>query len=264
VTVLEGVELATLLAPPARVSPKNSGLSPLWKGCIWLADGSAIKAYIKKIPCHELLAEVVCALIGKALDLPIPRPYLVRDEKNFTGNGGLPLFAMEDAEHPSLNQTLRQGRSKVVYDRLIAWDLVRNAAIFDEWIANVDRNEGNLLFDGEKFTLIDHGKAFDQAETLVGIDPTLCTTNLLGNCLIARHGCDEVASLLAVAAVDCAPNYSALDFSDLHDKVAGANYTARAEVDAADAFLTRRIRHLQALIRQRGLQHGYSPPPMHF
>jgi hypothetical protein len=36
------------------------------------------------------------------------------------------------------------------------------AAAFDEWIANVDRNIGNLLWDGNSFILIDHAMSLEQ------------------------------------------------------------------------------------------------------
>lgn len=158
---MDRVGLATILAEPKRVTD-GAGLSPLWIGRLRTEAGDEIRAYIKRAPQEEMLSEIVCAIVGRDMGLPIPRPYLTQDAAGLFGQKSLLYFALEDAEQPSFKQLVADPATKPGLTQALAkWKQLPDAAVFDEWIANDDRNQGNFLFDGtSEWTLIDHARAF--------------------------------------------------------------------------------------------------------
>lgn len=123
-----------------------------------------VSAYAKKLSDLEFLVEIVTATIGRELGLPIPEPIIA-----FSTDGNDILFASVDAKHPDLTRQLTITNHQTVANTpenmeimqlLSNWEYISLAISFDEWIANGDRNTGNILFDGENiFTLIDHNLA---------------------------------------------------------------------------------------------------------
>lgn len=121
------------------------------------------QAYAKKLNAFDCLVEIVAALIGIDLGLPIAEPVLA-----FSLTGDDIWFASIDMRYPDLlhsldirnNQIENTPQSLGVLKRLAEWRLVHEAIVFDEWIANGDRNMGNILYDGHNdFVLIDHNQA---------------------------------------------------------------------------------------------------------
>lgn len=126
-------------------------------------------AYAKELPEQDIIIEIICALLGKKLNLPIPEPLVV-----LSLDGTKPCFASMDASHPDMNSRLNinpdtslQNTSNnfSLLQLLSRWNQIVDAICFDEWIANADRNTGNILFDGnETFTLIDHNQAMRELD----------------------------------------------------------------------------------------------------
>lgn len=104
----------------------------------------------KRLANREIAVEVVCAVLGRAAGLPIPEPLLLIDQENIWHYGSA------DTEHPNLAHYVSSGDSSIM-DELEKWPSLLPAACFDELIANPDRHDGNLLYDGQGFFLIDHG-----------------------------------------------------------------------------------------------------------
>jgi hypothetical protein len=51
----------------------------------------------------------------------------------------------------------------MIMEFLSRWAELPKACVFDEWIANEDRHDGNILTNGLEFWLIDHGLALNTA-----------------------------------------------------------------------------------------------------
>lgn len=110
-----------------------------------------MSAIVKQLPERKRIAECFSAQIGRAMGLPIPRPMVLRDAQ-----GGL-WFGAQQLNHPDLRRYTHPGQWA---EQLSAWKPLPDACAFDGWIANEDRNLGNLLSDGRgKFWLIDHERA---------------------------------------------------------------------------------------------------------
>lgn len=106
-----------------------------------------------------LAAELVSAVAGRALGLPIPLPYIVKCEKGILTDSEYHAFACQIAEGESLQQLLRSDSDRAMA-LLQTWSSLEKVAAFDEWLANDDRSPGNMLFRGKNdYTLIDHDRA---------------------------------------------------------------------------------------------------------
>ena len=167
---LETIELATLLPGiPGPQLVNGLGVEEMWKAEIYAESGSTI-AYVKMLEPQQVISEVVCALLGVALELNMPTPFLVYVERvNLNGSqkwkaneSSRVCFGSEDAKHPSFRQIIKmqQGMTNALLNELLNWSGYKPTAWFDEWTANNDRHPGNLLYDGKEFWLIDHGHAF--------------------------------------------------------------------------------------------------------
>lgn len=159
---------ARLLPGAVRVTEGQD--SETWKGTLVDEENGRLNAYVKRQSAPAMLAEIVSALVGRALGLPIPRPFVV-----LISRSALPqsrhwepedvaalAFALEDARAVSFKRYVERHAlgDAEIFSRLKAWDRLQEMLCLDEWLANTDRHLGNLLFDGE-FWLIDHGRAFN-------------------------------------------------------------------------------------------------------
>jgi len=120
-----------------------------------------VSAYAKKLSDLEMLVEIMAALIAREIGLPVPEPVIALHNEEL-------LFASIDANYPNLNHRLIWNNdnltdapeNEVILKKLADWVSINQAIGFDEWIANDDRNTGNILWNGkETFVLIDHNRA---------------------------------------------------------------------------------------------------------
>lgn len=131
--------------------------------CIVQTDDGDVEAFVKRLnDSRKLVVELACSILGRRLGLPVPEPLVVFIPAGF---GGPSLaFGGTAIAHPNLMVWLKQPNQRAVFDRLRGWQQLVPAACFDEWIANCDRHEGNLIFDGgSTFWLIDHDLAISQS-----------------------------------------------------------------------------------------------------
>lgn len=112
-------------------------------------DNGEVKVIAKKVSPRVLGVELICAAYGRAAGLQIPEPLVLIDDAGATHFGSL------DIDHPSLFQFMSASDAST-HPCLIDWPGLLPAACFDELIVNPDRHDGNLLYDGRSFTLIDH------------------------------------------------------------------------------------------------------------
>lgn len=145
---MESIQAGILLA---GARPVGQGINGALRGFAIIGD-SEIQVIVKYLSDRELLCEVLCAQLGRELNLPIPEPILIFDAE------GKPMFGSIDIGYPNLRHYLdSESESEVVMSKLKKWVHLQSASFFDELIFNADRHPGNLLYDGEEFHLIDHG-----------------------------------------------------------------------------------------------------------
>lgn len=124
-----------------------------------------VSVHLKPDMCQcQILREIFCAIIGRALDLRIPEPFLaVLDEDKVEDRF---YFASSSMPYNCLKMQL-QGKKEddpgfsVLFDSVLK--MLANSedgalgCFFDELICNDDRNIGNLLIEStKKLWFIDH------------------------------------------------------------------------------------------------------------
>jgi len=167
----------------------GEGIRNSVRGIVQL-DTGLVEAYVKLIDQREILVECVCALLARNLKLEVPEPLVVLIRPEFSN---LPSDALAFGSIGLSAGNLRPWFSNLgdvaVKRRLRQWANLIPACCFDEWIANVDRHAGNILYDGrDRFWLIDHGLAIAH-----GLQSDVSVTNhLMG---VAIEGLGEVDRL---------------------------------------------------------------------
>jgi len=251
---LPEVCLATLLPPASRVT---GSATEVWKGFIRTHASGDIEAFIKVLPAQQIVSEVAASLLGRALKLPIPTPYLVRVTKS-----SLPLsnvwnnvfndviaFATEQAPGSQFYRYIEAG--SVGMERLRKWHMFKKTALFDEWIANGDRHRGNILFNGvDKFWLIDHSHAF----TSESWQPqTLNSDALVRNQLIDDMKLTDMGEkhLWIESANDESKLYVAIESNSLGVSGHMSSYASDKYIESATTFVEQRAYKVASLVKRR-------------
>lgn len=151
---------ATLL--PGDFETPEQGKNETIKANVLLLNGSTTTAYIKpNLTPRKIFVELICAIIGRDLGIPIPQPILVQlnneNWHNLKQDEIKIVFGVESLPYPNL---LRNIKSNSILKKLSEAKESFEALVFDECIFNCDRHPGNVLFDGgDKFYFIDHDLA---------------------------------------------------------------------------------------------------------
>lgn len=154
-------------------------------------------AYLKLYDApRQAIAELIASQLGRALGLSIPQPFLVVVDRSllpvsskFHGAGLTWAFASAQAgETPVSFARLINREAHGALHLLETWPQADSTAAFDEWLANTDRNLGNIMYDGHgrTFWLIDHGRALTgEYWPIWGLDnPALPVRNLFLEALL--------------------------------------------------------------------------------
>lgn len=146
---------------PDSETPLDDGKTrpPPMRAKVKLVDGRAVQAIIKRLSPRETAVECYCAELFALWGLPIPPIALIDD-------GDALVFASLDTGYPSLKKRFgisdtqdkpEQARRAMAAGHVIKhWEELPTVIAADEAINNRDRNIGNILWDGETRSYIDH------------------------------------------------------------------------------------------------------------
>jgi len=247
----------TVLLGAERFSIGN--ISATYRGSIQMADVTVV-AVIKDIPAKELANELLAASIAIAVGLPIPTPVLAFASKDTgigsacplsDGSGGL-VFGSVDVGGTSVRQIYmaspQESTATLIAERLAAWDDAGRLYGFDSWIANIDRNAGNLQFGGAGgIWLIDHARGFTGSEWVsTGLDPSHEYANQLAKWLTPSLTPDQRGEM-AKSVGDASDR---LDPATLDSLAVGAHLAVlltAGDRDAVVNFLADRMAHVPRL-----------------
>jgi hypothetical protein len=250
-----------LLLPGAALLPEGQkGLSETYRGPIETAAGKTF-AYVKLVDVKELINELVSSVLGRTLGLPIPPGFIVlvnRDdypESEFLltrGQDKALAFGVESVGHPDLKRRIRIEGESVMRELLRTWTGWCDAMTFDEWIANVDRNQGNLLIGapGEVW-LIDHGQAFTGPNwTPSDLDPVVAVQNQIAS-VIAPHLALPERHRALRRATEVSQECRKVDADEVLKEGFTAALASDAEIQALGNFIAKRVDELVRLISMR-------------
>ncbi|HHQ4518639.1 TPA: HipA family kinase [Aeromonas veronii] len=244
---IEQVKVGTML-PGGKPINDNGNINATFKAHV-KTHKEVIVAYVKLIPEREIYIECVCAIIGRALGLPIPLPLIVKvdhDALNSIPLGEYKLaFGSEDSAYPSLK---RRGLNDELIDKLSEVKKTLNIGVFDEWIANPDRHGGNILFDGSSdFVFIDHGLSIPKGCKSNHISEK----NIIIDSFYKPKSEFEKYKINRDAQSNITPQYSNIPFTLISEKTYGTSYLSDEDVVAVIDFLEERSCMLNTLLEQR-------------
>lgn len=181
--MIHGLDPADTTRPPwARLQsggvPINAGqVHKVWRGQVQVPGSMepCVPVALKWMPgVAKLPIELACALAAAELNLSVPRGVVViaaRDQLPGLPAAARTLSSSQDVIcFGSLHQWPDDSVARLLDDeaaaehtwrRLCEMPAAASGAAWDELTANADRHVGNLLFDGNKYWLIDHELALE-------------------------------------------------------------------------------------------------------
>lgn len=243
---MENIETGVLL--PGAELFSDSNINPTWKGHVRTNEGTTV-VFAKLIDAREICIEAFCAILGRKIGIPIPKPFLILADSNSLpsipdGQHAI-MFGSEDAAFPSFR---RYADCEQAYARLQNFKATLDVGAFDEWIANHDRNLGNILYDGgNDFLFIDHGLAIPD-----GMNPCAPASdnNIIRALFSIKSEIDKYRDL-RTASKDITPTYKLLKLEEIMSQTRSREYLTENEVKKVVDFLTQRLSVIDSLIRCR-------------
>lgn len=213
-----------LLPKPVRVLQLNRGAERVprtneesKKDELWLGtafdlrnpDADDIPVYVRIADPMPIVAELMCSVVGRTLGLPVPQPFIVeippdvlQKSKLIDSNKTCMAFASEDMGGSTFSQLLRAD-SPAAQAMLASWEHLLPVATFDEWMANRDRNLGNIIFAANVLWLIDHAEAFHgTAGSLFELSDLVSMTgrNILAEKFLVKQTSEQCSKHLGAAS----------------------------------------------------------------
>ncbi|MEQ8992752.1 MAG: hypothetical protein RLO46_13110 [Pseudomonadales bacterium] len=219
----------------------------VWRAVVHTCGGKT-QVMLKLLDPRRLFIECLCALVGRNMGLPIPKPYLIRITPaalaQLNLHGSVMGFGSELVSIPSLARSVRSTHE--IDLALQEWALLRGAIAFDELIANTDRNATNVLISSSReIHLIDHDQAIPEP-----MDPTMHVRNeLLQIATRELHTFERRRVERQFADLDLAPCESAVSLATSSGNLALLSQDCRG--DQIHQFLLERIQHVKMLILEQ-------------
>lgn len=151
---------------------EDDKVDELWLGDAYdstAPDQPAISLYLRVGAPGNLVAEAVCGCLAHALGLPAPEVFLVEIPPGYLPESGLTQqnatslgVATRDLGGGTFLQFLRSDKNAAI-SLLTRWAEWAKVVAFDEWVANGDRNFGNIVYKDKSLHIIDHADAFGGA-----------------------------------------------------------------------------------------------------
>lgn len=232
------LELSIVELIAGSETPVGTGLTGAQRGLVRYPDGTVKAAIVKRMDTKAIAAECFCSLLLRRWGLNVPEPAIV---------GHPPMaFACVDVSYPNLLQRVGWSASLPPQVRTVlehaAARLVASfaqtpiALAADEAIKNLDRNLGNILWNGNEVAWIDHERALGASpEPMADVNKLAALAVMSGN-----H------SRIAAAAVTASFTLSGIAVEEAHR-------LCSAHVDTAgfSAVLTERLKHLANAVLAR-------------
>lgn len=234
---------------------------------LWQGDGYSMAPgddedtplYFRMTDRFTVVAELACSVIAQALGLPTPQPYFLNigvgtlHESRFTRHDrATATVATRDVGGGTFAQLLRED-SGYAKQLLRAWNHLVPAVAFDEWLANADRNFGNIIFVARSLYLIDHAEAFGgSARNLFPLEELTETSfsNNLAHILEAKDP-GHLQAMLDQAREWLANTASALDLTTLGTTTDMRRWHSDAEEVELINFVRSRLLVTHKLLCQR-------------
>lgn len=241
---------------------KDAGImnvTDTYRGQILTRDDELKTAILKDLDFKELANEVLAASLASALGLPVPPAYIGVTEpgnpcasRAIIQDGRGLMFASVNVNSPSVASLVKRPDDndtmmllKPIVEELAKQPWLGELYGFDAWVANVDRNIGNLLFaTGTGIWIIDHGRCFTgPAWTQADLVATGRYRNRLGEWvtpILPRAECKRLADEAAALAI----RLRGFDAREADGGQIVINLIGPSDFEALSSFLSERVPHI--------------------
>lgn len=225
------MELSVVELIAGTETPVGTGVTGAQRGLVRFPDGTVKVAIVKRMETRAIAAECFCSLLLRRWGLNVPEPAIV---------GSPPIaFACIDVSYPNLLQRVgwSSGLPPQVRDvleqsaaRLVAsFTETPLALAADEAIKNLDRNLGNILWNGSEVAWIDHERA-------LGVSPQpMADVNKLARLAMMSGEHDRIAAAALTASFTLSA--SAVDEAE-------RICSAHADTTGFSEVVSQRLQHL--------------------
>ncbi len=253
--------IPALLLPGAALLPEEEkGVNETYRGPIETATGKTF-AYVKLLPTKELINELVSSVLGRTIGMPIPPGFIVLvsredyPDSEFLSHQATDkalAFGVESIGYPDLKRRVKIEGDTVIDELFRTWTGWGEAMTFDEWVANRDRNQGNLLLGGPgEVWLIDHGQAFTGPNwSAADLDPSIAVRNEIARVIAPRLALPERHRALR-RATEMSEECRKVSGRDVLKEAFIAAFTSEEEIEALRNFIEQRVNELVRLIAMR-------------
>lgn len=255
------VRKGRLNAGAEKVPTSEHKPDEIWLGTIDLDGAEDIPVYVRVAGRRQIMAELICAVFGRSIGLPIPCPYLIHVDKKTLPRSKFwnkerkeaVLFASHAIEDGGTFSQLLVTDSPYAKKLLRTWGQYPETVVFDEWLANVDRNFSNMLFRTNMIWLIDHAEALGGTMSELYPFAEFADTPFHNQLLDAfkddftaqhRHGIIQIAR-------DMLRKIKELDMRALLDSIGDEHISATGGPEEMLNFLTNRLDHTLPLLCHR-------------
>ncbi len=232
---------------------KGEGFDPLNLGA------ESVPMYLRIGEGEALVAELLCGCLARVMQLPAPEVFLVfvlpgrlRKSKILPRDKVGLYVGTRDIGGRSFAQMVSDDAA-AAFPLLLNWSELGTVAAFDEWLANSDRNPGNLIYVDQSLHIIDHAEAFGGSirkdcslTKLINIQ----FNNLLGE-MIQSFRPDRVHDLLEKSHLWLSNTASKVDVAATIKQAGIQHWTTPENRDELINFITARLSITHALLCKR-------------
>lgn len=255
IQVLSEIQLEAILAKPSEGLIADTHICNInWN------DGKTTRAYVKRFKSNEqlgLLNEITGYILARHSQLPVPlraglikiNPLAFKDSSLF-GEWAFVISEVSGVTPGSYYSNGALTECKSLMDLVASWSKVCDTIAFDDWIANEDRNLGNLVVAGrDNIFLIDHSNIpFVLNWTAQMLDPQRESKNALASNLWALQSTPlPVKAKISSASKNHETSYS-LAINDLKYWWGILLKSDQQRVHALNDFLEKRAKNSQTRI----------------
>ncbi|MGF1748244.1 hypothetical protein [Vibrio cionasavignyae] len=216
-------------------------------------DGSITRAYVKRYSTTRQLAltnEITGYIVANGCDLPVPNHigFIQLPSTCFPASHGnyidwcFVASTVAGTTPKSVFSPANIAHSKTLLDLVANWNKIESVVAFDDWVANQDRNMGNLVVqDKQNIFLIDHGNLPVKLNwDISDLDPTMEAKSILMS-MLYKFGCVPlpVKSGIAKATQEHSKVYNSVS-NELQHWWNQLLVGDTARINALDAFLAAR------------------------
>lgn len=219
----------------------------------------AVPVYLRVGHGGALVAELTCSCIARALGLPTPEVFIVEippgrlpGSAMVSGAQAGVCVATRDIGGSTFAQLLSDDEDAAM-PLLRHWPELGKVVAFDEWLANLDRNLGNLIYVAQTLHIIDHAEALGGScralFPLAALTQVQFSNRLAG--MLQALSASNRSAMLGTISLWLSDSAAALNIAEVIHNAGTGQWNKPEENQELIDFITQRLTLTHALLCKR-------------